>query len=95
MQKVYHLIIQGRVQRVWFRGWAVKTASEIGGIGGFVKNLNNGDVEILMKGSDESLQKMIALCAKGPTLARVDNIILKDVTDSLEFSEIDNIFTRK
>lgn len=95
MDKVYQLLIQGRVQRVWFRGWAVRTAQQIGEISGFVKNLENGDVEIVIKGKEENLQRMINACYVGPALARVDYIVLKDMSESLEYRDIGDIFTRK
>ncbi|MDD4555906.1 MAG: acylphosphatase [Alphaproteobacteria bacterium] len=94
MIKIYRLLIQGRVQRVWFRGWAVKNASHLG-LGGFVRNLENGDVELVIKGSEEALQKMLTACFSGPPLARVDNILVEDLSESIESQNIDDIFTRR
>ncbi len=71
------LNISGRVQHVWFRSWAVKTAYEIGGISGWVRNMENSDVQIYMKGKSNAVDMMIAKCYRGPFLARVDRIDIK------------------
>ena len=68
------LNISGRVQHVWFRSWAVKTAYEIGNISGWVKNIEDGNVQIYMKGKESAVNEMIAKCYVGPFLARVDKI---------------------
>ncbi len=69
-----HLKIEGRVQRVGFRRWVISKAIEIGGISGWVKNLDDGSVEILMNGEEQKINKLIQLCYTGPFLARVDKI---------------------
>lgn len=73
MKKVY-LKIEGRVQRIGFRRWAVTKALEIGGLSGWVRNVEDGSVEILMCGEDSAVNAMIAQCYQGPFLARVDKI---------------------
>ncbi len=73
MKSVY-LKIEGRVQRIGFRRWAVTKALEIGGISGWVRNVEDGSVEILMNGDETAVNKMIAACYQGPLFARVDKI---------------------
>lgn len=73
MREVY-LKIEGRVQGIGFRRWAVVKASEIGGISGWVRNEDDGSVEILMRGEDDNINKMIQACYDGPMFARVDKI---------------------
>lgn len=73
MHKVY-LKIEGRVQRVGFRRWIISKALELGRISGWVRNMNDGSVEILMCGEDAAINKMIQHCYTGPFLARVDKI---------------------
>ena len=73
MKEVY-IKIKGRVQGIGFRYWAVKKASEIGGISGWVQNECDGSVEILMRGEEEAVDKMILACHTGPSLARVDSV---------------------
>ncbi len=73
MKEVY-IKIKGRVQGIGFRYWAVKKAAEIGGISGWVHNECDGSVEILMRGEEEAVDKMILACHTGPSLARVDSV---------------------
>ena len=73
MIEVY-IKIEGRVQCVGYRRWAVSKALEIGGISGWVRNEDEGSVEILMSGDEDKVNKMIQSCYDGPSFARVDKI---------------------
>ena len=73
MKEIY-LKIEGRVQGIGYRRWAVNKALDIGGISGWVRNEDDGSVEILMRGEDNLIDKMIAACYDGPFFARVDKI---------------------
>ncbi len=73
MREIYFKIT-GRVQGVGFRRWAERTAKEIGALSGWVRNVEDGSVEILLKGEEAAVEEMIARCRKGPLFARVDNI---------------------
>ncbi len=75
--KETYLKIYGRVQGVGFRRWAEKQARAIGGISGWVRNVEDGSVEILMRGENQPIEKMIAVCYKGPLLARVDRVVFQ------------------
>jgi acylphosphatase len=68
-----HLVIHGRVQGVFYRGWSVETARGLG-LGGWVRNRRDGTVEMLVAGSDAAVEAMIARCREGPPAARVDRI---------------------
>ena len=68
------LKITGRVQGIGYRRWAERKAREIGGISGWVLNMPDGSVEILMKGEEEVLEQMIAACYEGPWAACVDSV---------------------
>lgn len=88
--KTVYLKICGRVQGVGFRWWAKRTAKDIGALEGWVRNTEDGAVEVLMRGEEEKLDRMILACRRGPLTARVDNIVflppvvrgfLPDITD--------------
>ena len=67
------LIVSGRVQGVGFRYFVYNLAKSYNALG-YVKNLNNGEVEILIDSvtaNNESFKKALK---QGPTLSRVDNI---------------------
>ena len=74
MKEVY-LKIEGRVQGIGYRRWAVSKALEIGGISGWVRNEDDGSVEILMSGEEDKINKMVENCYRGPLFARVDKIV--------------------
>ena len=70
-----HLFVQGRVQGVFYRASAQKKAEALG-LTGWVKNCDDGSVEILAEGDKEKLKELIEWCRRGPTLASVSNIDL-------------------
>lgn len=75
-----HLIIQGKVQGVFYRVSARKKAIEIG-ISGWIKNTPEHHVEVMAHGTDEQLQKFIEWCKDGPSKARVDNLITEKAAE--------------
>lgn len=75
-----HLIIEGRVQGVYFRATAKEVADEIG-VKGWVKNTEEGNVEITAKGDEEQLRKFIAWCKVGPRRAAVTNVQVRYIEE--------------
>lgn len=65
-----HVLVEGRVQGVWYRGWTVDTASALG-LHGWVRNLADGRVEAVFLGPDAAVESMLAACRQGPPAARV------------------------
>jgi acylphosphatase len=70
-----NLIIKGRVQGVFFRATAKDVADKIG-VKGWVKNSEEGDVEMIASGSEEQLQKFIDWCKVGPRKAIVTDVVV-------------------
>lgn len=64
------VVIHGRVQGVWFRGWTVDQA-RARGLDGWVRNCHDGTVEALFAGDDTAIEEMVAACRVGPPAARV------------------------
>ena len=58
MAKRIHCIFKGRVQGVGFR-WQVKHVSESFEVTGFVRNLSDGTVELLVEGRKAEVRGMI------------------------------------
>jgi acylphosphatase len=77
------LHIQGRVQGVWYRGWAVAEAEKLG-LSGWVRNRRDGSVEALISGPEPAVRALIERCRRGPTAARVDRIIEVPVNEAVE-----------
>jgi acylphosphatase len=71
------LCIHGRVQGVYYRGWAVEAAGKLG-VDGWVRNRTDGTVEALVTGPEEAVEAMIAACRKGPPSAWVDRVEVEE-----------------
>ena len=63
--------VRGRVHGVGYRDWLVQQA-RTHGIGGWVRNRADGSVEALLSGDEPAVRQVLALCRRGPLLARVD-----------------------
>ena len=73
VQKRVHIFVNGRVQGVFFRQ-ATKVIAIKNNVTGWVKNLDDGRVEILIEGDDKCIDSVIAWCDCGPANSRVDDI---------------------
>lgn len=67
------VLIEGRVQGVWYRGWTVDTARALG-LDGWVRNRRDGSVQALFSGPDDAVDEMLRLCAEGPPSASVNSV---------------------
>lgn len=72
-----HLVVHGRVQGVWYRGWAVETARALG-LTGWVRNRGDGTVEAVVAGDAAAVSRFIAEAHRGPAAARVTAIDVSD-----------------
>ncbi len=68
------LEIKGKVQGVFFRATARKVA-EKNDLKGWIKNKGNGDVEAVISGETENVNKFVEWSKKGPENAIVDEVI--------------------
>ena len=75
--KAVRVVISGRVQGVWFRGWTVEQATMLD-VDGWVRNRVDGTVETLIVGPEELVDQLVALCHKGPRLAKVENVEIQN-----------------
>jgi acylphosphatase len=75
--RTVHLIIKGKVQGVYYRASAEDVAREVG-VTGWVKNMPDGNVEVIVSGSEERVEKFIEWCRKGPKNAEVTEVIVND-----------------
>ncbi len=66
-------LISGRVQGVGFR-WFVEREAALIGVTGWVRNRENGDVEVMATGMREQHELLRRKLQQGPRAARVDRI---------------------
>jgi acylphosphatase len=68
-----HVLIEGRVQGVFFRA-ATRDEARARGLSGWVRNLPDGRVEALFEGEKPVVENMLTWCRKGPPYAYVDQV---------------------
>ncbi len=73
MKRKLQIEVRGLVQGVFFRRDTQNEALSLG-LFGYVKNLEDGRVEIIAEGEEENLKKLIAWLKKGPKFAKVENV---------------------
>jgi len=78
MKVCYIAHISGNVQGVYFRASAQQQAIEYN-ISGYARNLSDGDVEVMMCGHPENIERMLAWLHEGPELAQVTQVQSKQV----------------
>jgi len=77
-----NLTIHGRVQGVGFR-WSVMKKAKSLDLVGFVKNLFDGTVKVVVEGQEADLKKLLEYCKIGPWLAKVER--LDETWESIDF----------
>ena len=75
-----HLRITGLVQGVFFRAETLKKATELG-LTGWVRNTDDGAVEVHAQGAEEKLKELEQWCTKGPPRAQVQNVSVDEVPE--------------
>ena len=74
---VLHFLIQGRVQGVGFRWFVHREASELD-LRGWVRNTEDGDVEVVAAGNTEDLLRCARVFARACAVAA--SIVLSNTT---------------
>jgi acylphosphatase len=67
------LVVRGRVQGVFFRD-STQERARAAGVGGWVRNLDDGSVEIVLEGPSEAVEGVARFCESGPSHASVDHV---------------------
>ena len=65
--------VAGRVQGVWFRE-SCRDRALAAGVSGWVRNLDDGRVEVVLEGPAAAVDEVAAWCRQGPRRARVDRV---------------------
>ena len=85
---VLHFLIQGRVQGVGFRWYVHREASELD-LRGWVRNTEEGEVEVVASGTEADLAELRASLRRGPRGSRVDHLVEHNLDDS-EAADLDS-----
>lgn len=73
------IIVKGRVQGVSYRAYILNHALRLN-LRGFVRNLSNGDVEIIALGDGQALDILLKNCQIDPKMAEVTDVIVNQQT---------------
>ncbi len=65
-----HVRVEGKVQGVYYRAHARDKATRLG-VTGWVRNLPDGSVEVVIEGNEPSVRAMLEWCRNGPARAEV------------------------
>jgi len=78
---VMHFLVRGRVQGVGFRWFVHREASELD-LRGWVRNTEDGEVEIVAAGEEDNLEELRKSLKKGPRGSRVDGLVEHRLAES-------------
>jgi acylphosphatase len=81
-----YCIVKGKVQRVGYRDFVEKYAKEHR-LAGWIRNLKDGSVEVLMQGVPDELKGCIEMLHQGPPLAKVESVAVDWRTPAEQFEE--------
>jgi len=80
------ILISGRVHGVGFRYWVKRQAERLG-VGGWVRNMDDGRVAAELRGQKKAVERMIRQCKQGPPLSRVDQVETELIDDKWQGEE--------
>ena len=72
-QSAFHAVVYGLVQGVNYRYFVQRNAESLE-IVGYVRNLDDGNVEIVAEGDKDKLAQLITKLKAGPRAARVERV---------------------
>lgn len=71
------VVVSGVVQGVFYRSSCAAEARRAG-VGGFIRNLADGNVEAAFEGHSAAVEGMVRWCRSGPSGARVERVLLHE-----------------
>jgi len=86
MKKAARFVVQGTVQGIFFRQFVKGHAADLK-LRGFVRNLDNGEVEVIAEGEAENLDRLLGFLKKGPEHAQIRNVKIEERKWSGDFEE--------
>ncbi len=86
MKNAAKIIVQGTVQGIFFRQFVKEHADNLGLVG-FVRNLENGNVEIIVEGESGQIERLVGFVRKGPEHAQIRNVKIEERKWSGDFKE--------
>lgn len=76
--KALDVVVSGRVQMVGFRAFTRRYAMMLG-VKGYVENLDDGKVHVVIEGEDHQVEKLLEMVRQGPRTSQVREVKIKDI----------------
>jgi len=73
MKKAVRLTITGNLQSLFFKQF-IKENADKNKVFGFLRNLEDGRVEIFLEGLPDNVDAMISICSRGPQYASIRKV---------------------
>lgn len=86
MKKAFRFLVKGTVQGIFFRQFVKNHAKDLE-IKGFVRNLSDGDVEVMAEGESDNLRKLKKFLEVGPKHSQIRQVISEEKKWSGDFKE--------
>lgn len=71
------ILIEGKVQGVYYREWAVRTAQELD-VAGWVRNLRDGRVEVYAVGKETPVARFVERLHDGSPASEVEGLHVEE-----------------
>jgi len=84
----WRFVVRGRVQGVGFRWFVLKQARALG-LAGWVRNLEDGTVEVVADGAPAAIEQLARQLASGPAAARVTEVARSEVPERMSAGEFE------
>jgi len=80
------IIISGTVQGIFFRNFAKENANKLN-LKGYIRNLENGNIEIFVEGEKDNINSLIDLLKKGLPYSQIRDVKVETRGWSGDFKE--------
>ena len=77
MKRSTRLFITGSIQNMFFRNF-IKEHADKWNVKGFIRNMEDGRVEIFLEGDIPNVNAMLDICKKGPQYAKIRQVDQKE-----------------
>ncbi|MFH1451784.1 MAG: acylphosphatase [archaeon] len=86
MKSAAKIIVKGTVQGVFFRQFVKGHADDLK-LRGHIRNLDSGDVEVVVEGEHDAIERLSNILKKGPQHAQIRDVSFEEKKWSGNFSE--------
>lgn len=80
------IIISGTVQGIFFRNFTRENANKLD-LKGYIRNLEDGNIEIFVEGEKDNINSLIDLLKKGPPYSQIRDVKVETRIWSGDFKE--------